>query len=272
MKSALANALSGATAWGVRRVPPRLLLAVDRMPRVKRALRTAARRLTAGSSGTVAFRPSSGPLQGCTLHLDLDRDDRSIWLNAYEPWVHQVLRESLRPGMVTWDVGAYIGYYVLLMNRLTGAPVLAFEPSADNVRRLRQHLEINGVHDVEVVQKAVSDSDAPLGFVAAGEWGTLRDDGVVIECTTLDAMLAEHASPQLVLMDIEGAEDRALLGGRRLVEEIRPTWVLELHGDAGLRAAEHLRAAGYSVSSSDASVDLATQMARTQRLHIVARP
>jgi FkbM family methyltransferase len=272
VKTTMAETISRLAASGVRRVPRRLVLAIDRMPRVKRALRSAARRLTSGTSGKVAFRPSSGPLQGYTLFLDLDRDDRAMWLNAYEPWVHEQLRTSLTRGMVTWDVGAYIGYYVLLMHGLTGAPVVAFEPDADNVRRLTEHLDVNRVGDVELVQKAVSDTGEPLRFVGAGEWGTVRDDGEVVECTTLDAVLADHPPPGLVLMDIEGGEDRALAGARRLVEEIRPIWVIELHWEAGLRAAEHLRNAGYVVTGSDPGVDLATQIRHTQRTHIIARP
>jgi len=219
----------------------------------------------------VTFIIRSGPLQGCTLEVDLNRDDHGMWLNAYEPWVHKVLSDVLRPGMVTWDVGAYIGYYVLLMARLTGAPVVAFEPVSYNVARLQKNLALNHVLDVEVIEKAVSSRQESLRLVNAGEFSIVRDDGEPVESITLDSVLANHTPPALVLMDIEGAEEAALAGAKHLIEQVRPIWVLELHWDAGARAAERLRAAGYTIESAD-STDIQTQLRQHQRTHIVARP
>jgi hypothetical protein len=41
--------------------------------------------------------------------------DKDYWLGTYEPELQAALREFIQPGMVTYDIGANIGYVSLLM-------------------------------------------------------------------------------------------------------------------------------------------------------------
>jgi FkbM family methyltransferase len=58
---------------------------------------------------------------------------------------------------VVIDVGAYVGFYAVLAGLANRrARILAFEPMSDNAERLRRHVELNGLSNVEFVRAAVS--------------------------------------------------------------------------------------------------------------------
>ncbi len=63
--------------------------------------------------------------------------------------------------------------------------------------------------------------------------GRLEADGEVrVKTTTLDSLVYEQkiAPPNYIKMDIEGAEFRALLGGRTCFERFLPKLFLATHG------------------------------------------
>jgi hypothetical protein len=69
---------------------------------------------------------------------------------------------------------------------------------------------------------------------------------VRVAVSTLDAQLESLAPPDLVKMDIEGAEVAALRGASKLLDEHRPTLICELHGTNGA-VTELLEQHGYEV-------------------------
>lgn len=42
------------------------------------------------------------------------------WLGNYEYEKQRLLRNSVRPGSVCFDIGAHVGFYTLLMSRVVG--------------------------------------------------------------------------------------------------------------------------------------------------------
>jgi hypothetical protein len=74
-------------------------------------------------------------------------------------WIVEHLR--LRGGDVMLDVGANIGWYSVLCDRMAepGAAIFAFEPDPDNAALLRRNLERNRASRVHVVASAVGDSE-----------------------------------------------------------------------------------------------------------------
>jgi len=60
---------------------------------------------------------------------------------------------------VVVDIGANIGYYTLIFARLVGEQgrVFAFEPDPANFSLLAKNVAVNNYHNVELIQKAVSD-------------------------------------------------------------------------------------------------------------------
>jgi FkbM family methyltransferase len=216
-------------------------------------------------------RVRSGPAAGIELLLDA-RYDAAFARGTVEADVQARLVELVRPGSIVWDVGAHVGFFTLLLARLVGegGKVLAFEP--DQTEPLRAALDRNGVENVEVRPVAVWSTVGSLRFDPRGGDGThgavATDGAVFVPSTTLDREL-EHGVPQLVKIDVEGAEEEVLLGGPHLLLEHRPIVVCEVHvaRRGRIELLPHVRglleSAGYLVEEIDPD---------RRPVHLVATP
>lgn len=227
------NLLVEAVQLAARAVPARLALGVYGFPRLAGAVRGLLNLALPG--GFQQVRVTGGPLAGCKLVLDL-RTEKYLWFGTYEPWVQAAVARHLPAGAWAWDVGAFIGYHTLLMHRL-GARVVSLEPDPANRQRLERHLELNGASDVLVLPYAAGDrcGTSLLARVGGGSPLSRLDSAGQVECevVTLDSLLGRLGPPRLVKVDIEGGEAAMMRGAARLLHEVRPVWVLEVHGEAG---------------------------------------
>jgi FkbM family methyltransferase len=158
----------------------------------------------------------------------------SCALGIYEPHIASLLQRRLRRGTVFFDIGANVGYYTLFASTLVGdaGRVVAFEPGPDNFQMLTEHIRINECTNVISVQKALSDIPGVVRFDGTARMMCkLSDRGnIEVECTTIDAFIRESGiSPEILKMDIEGAEIQALRGARYCLSEIRPEIILSVH-------------------------------------------
>jgi len=177
----------------------------------------------------------------------------NFFLGTYEPEQTRAFQEALRPGAVVYDVGAHYGYYSLLASQVAGASarVLALEPSPNNLRVLRQHVELNRATNITILETAVSDHEGEAQFDnrAGSGVGHLSPEGPLkVRLTTLDALAREFAAPQVLKIDVEGAEEAVLRGGQSMLTGARPTIFLSTHGPAlAETCARMLREIGYSL-------------------------
>src|SRR5262249_14948650 len=104
------------------------------------------------------------------------------------------------------------------------------------------HVALNKLRNVEVVEAAVSDRNGRSFMEGSGATGHLSTAGTPIETVTLD----RYPVPDLVKMDIEGAELAALRACPELIAKRRTTWFVELH-DPNHRFVPNLFASGYTV-------------------------
>jgi FkbM family methyltransferase len=83
-------------------------------------------------------------------------------LGAHEPEIARYLLEHVRlgPDDVALDVGANLGWYSVLLDRLSapGARIFAFEPDPESYRLLLANLAANGAARVTAVNQAVGAS------------------------------------------------------------------------------------------------------------------
>lgn len=165
----------------------------------------------------------------------------------------------IRPGDVVLDVGANVGFYSLLAARAAGKAgrVVAFEPLQRNVERLRRHLELNHLSEVEVIQAAVSDSSGVRWF-SKGEYeatGRLDSSGEIeVAALSLDDFHAQGKLPRVdvIKIDVEGAELEVLRGAARVLTALRPCLVVELHNpEMDRECPAFLRRLGYRIVPMD---------------------
>ena len=82
-------------------------------------------------------------------------------IGAHEPHITRYLLDHVRvgPGEIALDVGANIGWYCVLLDRLSvpGARIFAFEPDPESFRLLRSNLEVNGTTRVTALNVALGD-------------------------------------------------------------------------------------------------------------------
>lgn len=158
------------------------------------------------------------------------------WMGWYEYRKQRLISHAVQPNKIFYDIGANVGFYTLLGSLLVGAgKVFAFEPLPRNLGYLRQHLALNQIHNVEVLELAVSDDDAAALFEeeSTGSMGHLSGSGKIkVRTATLDSLLQQRKilPPDYIKMDIEGAELRALAGAQQCIRQYRPQIFLATHG------------------------------------------
>lgn len=174
---------------------------------------------------------------------------------TYDRTITDRVGKAVRPGSVIWDVGSHFGFHALGFAAMVGdtGRVVAFEPNPANLARLKLHLERNKdlAPRVLVVEAAVSDHDGEGNFVRSTnidngdsscsfvegaipprDAGAYADFGrIKVKILALDSWLAKNAAPgpQVMKIDVEGAELLVLQGGRTVLERFRPTIVMEVH-------------------------------------------
>jgi len=269
-------------------LPSRLRTAMYRLPGsdvLRKALSLGA------SSNPTPVRIAAGLGRGLTMQLDLTRE-KYYWLGTYEPQVGRVFERIVNPGSVVFDIGAHVGYWSLGLARLVGAAghVVAFEPLPENHRRLMANIALNEFEPaVHAVAAAVTDQDGPETLEVHGNTSMSRLVGVhgrvtefrralAVRGLTLDTFVfaEKNPHPEVIKMDIEGGEERAILGMRRVLAECRPILLIELHGPVAARScASVLRSSSYQLFCLGNDGGLRPLGPRDElpwRIHVLALP
>jgi FkbM family methyltransferase len=210
-----------------------------------------------------------GPLRGKKWIVSSQR--HAFWLGSYEPEMQRLFVKLVKLGSVFYDIGANVGFYSLLASQLVGTgKVIAFEPSPENVRYLRRHLDLNQCSNVEIFDLAICDREGCAYFAEdqTGSMGRLEPrGGRQVRTSTLDALLRAQniPPPDYLKMDIEGAEFQALLGARECFQRYKPVLFLATHGkDVHGYCCQLLNSWGYKIQfvrkqSEDRAEVLATR-------------
>ncbi|MET0553959.1 MAG: FkbM family methyltransferase [Vicinamibacteria bacterium] len=230
-------------------------------------LRSALSRAGARWEWAVKHLPRSGRVEaplpdGRTLVLWSRGDDwvsnQVFWRgwSGHEPETAPAFRALAAHAGVTLDVGAHVGFYALVAGHANPAGrVFAFEPLALACERLRRHVRLNGLANVECVPVAASDVDGAIAFhvptghplpCSAGTsaafhapWADAMET-TSVACVTVDAFARARAlaSVDLIKIDVEGGEPAVLRGAAAVLEQHRPDIVCEVL--SATRAAEEL--------------------------------
>lgn len=188
--------------------------------------------------------------------------------------------ETVRPGMVVWDIGANVGLFAMASASLAGRSghVLAVEPEESLASLLRRSSALNAgrIADVSVLAVALASSVgirrlcvAQRGLAAShleGTSGSTQAGGIresrPVVTVTLDWLRDSFPHPDLVKIDVEGAELECLQGAERLLATDRPTLVCEVGASSQQAVAELLHRHRYEL------YDGAQPRAERQRLEL----
>lgn len=198
-----------------------------------------------------------GPLRG--KKWTAGSGSHGCWLGSYEYQKQRALQQELKTGDVVYDLGANVGFYSLLAGVMVGdaGHVYSFEPSPENLRELKKHLEMNHIRNCTVVDAAVSSADGVANFDLSDDrcTGRLAANGSLrVETVSLDGLVSrkEIRAPNLMKIDIEGAELECLRGAANIIQESRPIIFLATHGpEIHLACTELLAKWNYRVKSLD---------------------
>src|SRR5947209_14126827 len=236
-----------------------------RHPRLKRGFAWCAE-LFRNQDGTILHGVGKG------LRFNPGRANAGFLFGTSELAVQYALSVLAKPGMVMYDIGANVGFLTVITARLVGQQgrVIAFEPLSTNFVQIQHNAVLNGFTQVTARCEALSSTDgkATLQVSADPTWCKLVGVGstvaqkvgeIEVTVSRLDTVLheADLPLPDLIKIDVEGAEVDVLDGAAETLHKSRPILLIELHG-TNRAIAERLKGLNYSavrLGSSASIVD-----------------
>lgn len=180
-----------------------------------------------------------------------------------------VVTRLVRPGDEIWDVGANVGMFALAAAHKTGSGghVLAIEadPFLATLLQRTAMFPANADLKLDVFCGAVSDQKAISKFLVAkrgrassslAQVGHRSQAGGTryasyVPTVMLDDFLDHFSPPDLLKIDVEGAELLVLGGAKKILKEKRPVIFIEVGDEQSAPATALLRESDYALFDGD---------------------
>jgi len=151
-------------------------------------------------------------------YVKQELDKTGVW----EPRTTEYINNYLKKGQTFYDVGAQVGYFSKLASDL-GAKVIAFEPCKNNGVYLQENCP-----DINIIDVALSDFNGQTRLFTGktpGENSLLENyhngcGSELVMANRFDDLLLDI--PDMIKMDIEGGERKALLGMESIITTNKP--------------------------------------------------
>lgn len=190
---------------------------------------------------------------------------------VYEPVLAAVCTANLDTTRDAIDVGANVGFYTnLIARQLESARVLAIEPTANALAKLRSNIERNGIGARTLVFAGIASDregtrrlNTVVGKEEYSSIGTLAHPSILneqfetseVQSSTIDALVRHHGlDPGFIKIDVEGAEYEVLRGAESTLRNHRPVVLSELstallrhNGTSAAEVVAYLQRLGYRV-------------------------
>jgi len=178
-------------------------------------------------------------IDGRQLFIDTKNESYKYvyFLGEYEAVISNIFRRLIEPGDVCLDIGANIGWYTTLFQKLAGThgQVHSFEPVPHIFDHLGRNVKLNSPPDnVTLNNLALGNeeknvelhvfADMPDGHSSISTFEHSDFETFTSKMITLDSYLIERKidNVSVVKMDVEGAELMALQGASDLFKQKRP--------------------------------------------------
>ncbi len=169
-----------------------------------------------------------------------------LMYQQYEPFESQLVQQYLKPGMTIYNIGANLGYYVLLSSKCIGSTgkVFAFEPEAANLELLHRTVSENMCRNIEILPVAVSSQSGTatlsLSQTNSGDHqlNAIADRAQIpVPTVSIDEFIAQgHAPPDVIIMDVQGSELDVLRGAKTILAQRKPLILFMEYWPSGLNA------------------------------------
>lgn len=216
--------------------------------RAKLAIAKIIHRMATAVPGVIGHGEIEATRAGLHWSLDLGEGiDFAIWLlGAFERSTVAAYSRLLRPGMTVIDVGANIGAHTLRFAQLVGPTgrVVAVEPTAWAVRKLRKNLSLNRelaarvhVHQTMLLAKPGDRLEDKLhaswplhGRDVEPDLRAQTKETTGAKAQTLDDLARSENLERIdfIKLDVDGHEGAVLRGGLNVLRQQKPIMVVEL--------------------------------------------
>jgi FkbM family methyltransferase len=161
---------------------------------------------------------------------------------VHEPLGTSAYLRQLRPGDHVIDIGANLGYFLLLAGRAVGPAgrLLGIEPVPANFEILQRNIRRSALANIELHPWAMGARSEHATFYQSEvpNWGSLVQhekllpkSSYTVEVKRLDDVVAALPDfrPAALRMDLDGGEQMVLEGAWETLREFRPALFIELH-------------------------------------------
>ena len=149
-----------------------------------------------------------------------------------------------KTGDIFADVGAHVGYYTVRMAKIF-KHVYAFEPNPESLENLKRNIKLNNITNVTVYDFALGSSESimTLHLRSASStllprhlWNVVPDmkyiGDIQVQVKRMDDVID---GADVVKIDVEGYEWEVLSGMDRIINESKPSLIIEHHEERGYR-------------------------------------
>ena len=169
------------------------------------------------------------------------RMERGLW----EPEFLNACFQHITPRDTVFEIGTWIGPYSVIIGKYIGASrVIGFEPDPVAFRQCVLNLNLNQVKNVFVLPFAMADAAGSVSLFTNRIFGNSgssifqnnpatqngAQEKVEVPCVSLDKFVEMSGiQPTVIKLDVEGAEDLVLAGGKNTLRRKGVKIFIEIH-------------------------------------------
>ena len=194
-------------------------------------------------------RPNVFHIQDVTILFSADDFYSRIWFftrcnnRIHEEKVINLLVEKLNSSKCFVDVGTHLGYYTCIASKfMPNGIIYGFEMDDLNHSLTKKNLELNEIKNTHIYQIAVANSSgtvkyiretrqpSPILSISTDALHEKNDHVIIVKSTTLDDFFKDkETKPDVIKIDVEGAEMKVLEGMKHLKKQGNLKLFIEVH-------------------------------------------
>ena len=178
-------------------------------------------------------------------------------------------RKLVQPGHCVWDIGGNLGFFSLMASHLSGkeGTTVCVEPDPFLASLIQRSVLLpkNSDRSIHVLCAAMAAEQGISEFLIASRGrssnslavtgGRSQAGGIryrqYVPTFTLDTLLDSFPPPDVLKIDVEGAEDLVLKGATRLLQHARPALYIEVGAQKNAQVTSILKDAGYDLFDAE---------------------